>query len=82
MEEVYTNAVYKILKVALVKGEAMPRHFAASDAFIIVEKGKAKVSFQDRDEALEQGATLSIRAREPHSLTDLEDFKAFVVLAA
>lgn len=82
MKEIHANTSYKILKVTLAKGEEMPRHHASSDAFIIVEKGKAKVRLLEREEVLEQGATLHIPADEPHSLQVLEDFVAHVVLAA
>lgn len=79
MKEIYGNASYKVLRLALASGETMPRHFAASDAFIIVEKGQAKVNFQDRSTALATGDTLHIPAREPHSLLASEDFKAVVI---
>lgn len=82
MNKVYGNSSYQVMNVNFAKGEAMPRHFASSDAFIIVEKGRAKISFYDREETLEEGGTLHIPARESHDLKVLEDFNAFIVLAA
>lgn len=40
MKELETNDHYKVLKVELPAGTNMPRHFATSDAFVIVESGK------------------------------------------
>lgn len=82
MKEIHANAAYKILRVTLAKGEEMPRHYASSDAFLIVEKGKANVRLLKKEEVLAQGTTLHIPADEPHNLQVLEDFIAYVVLAA
>ncbi|GAA4423503.1 hypothetical protein GCM10023188_02390 [Pontibacter saemangeumensis] len=82
MKEIYANATFKVLKVTLAGGEEMPRHYASSDAFLIPEKGKARLQLPDREVVLEQGATFHVLDSEPHSLQVLEDFSAFVVLAA
>lgn len=82
MKEIHTNATFKILKVTLARGEEMPRHYASSDAFLIPEKGKARLRLPDSEVVLEQGATFHVPDSEPHSLLVLEDFSAFVVLAA
>ena len=82
MKEIHTNATFKVLKVTLARGEEMPRHYASSDAFLIPEKGKARLQLADREVVLEQGGTCHIPDSEPHTLRVLEDFSAFVVMAA
>ncbi|MBF9254141.1 cupin domain-containing protein [Pontibacter sp. 172403-2] len=82
MKEVHANPAYKVLEVTLDSGEKMPQHYASSDAFLIVTKGKAKVQLPDREEVLEPGTRLHISASLPHSLQVEEEVKAFVVLAA
>lgn len=79
MKEIYGNDSYRVLKLALGRGETMPRHFAASRALIIVERGQAEIKFEDRSTVLAPGDTLHIPAREPHSLLASEDFNAVVV---
>lgn len=82
MEEIHSNAVYKIMKVTLPEGKIMPRHFVSSDAFIIVEKGEAKLNLSTSVEILKPGTPFSIPAKEPHTLEILADFSAYVILAA
>lgn len=82
MKEIHTNASYKILSVGLGSGEEMPRHYATSDAFIVVKEGKGVLKLGEREHVLEAGATLLIPANEPHSLHIPENFAAEVVLAA
>lgn len=59
----------------------MARHFTSADAFIITESGKAVISFPEREQVLKPGSTLPIPANDPHSVTALEDFAAYLVLA-
>ena len=80
MKEIHGNGAYRVLKLTLASGETMPRHFAATDAFIIAQEGKAEIVFPDRRIALVPGSTQPIPVREPHSLTASEDFTAFVIL--
>ena len=82
MEEIHKNAVYKVLQVSLPQGQIMPRHFASSDAFIIVEKGEAILSLPTKTVTLLAGTTFPIPAEEPHTLEILADFRAHVILAA
>lgn len=82
MKEIHANASYKVFSVSLAKGEEMPRHYASSDAFLVIRQGKAVLKLQEREVVLESGATIAIPANEPHSLHILEDFAATVVLAA
>lgn len=70
------------MKVILAQGQHMPRHFASSDAFLIIEKGQAQLSLPDKEVMLVQGTTFQVPAGVPHTLQVLADFEAFVVLAA
>ncbi|WP_347158781.1 cupin domain-containing protein [Pontibacter chitinilyticus] len=79
MKEIYGNGAYRVMELSLAGGETMPRHFVASHAVIITEKGQAQVTFLDRSTALEPGDTLHIPLREPHSVTASTDFKALVI---
>lgn len=80
MKEIHNNNRYKILSVTLSVGEEMPVHEATSDAFIILRKGKGKISFDDRQVELSAGETLLIKAHERHQLEVLEDFNSCIVL--
>ena len=82
MKEIHANVTFKVLKVTLARGEEMPRHYASSDAFLIPQKGKGMLHLPDREVVLEQGVTCHIPDSEPHTLRVLEDFSAFVVMAA
>jgi len=81
MKQIYSSEHYKIMNVLLNEGESMPRHRATSDAFIIVQKGKGKLSFDDRAVELQQGSTQQIPANAPHKLEIMEDFSACVIMA-
>ena len=80
MKEIHNNNRYRILSVTLSVGEEMPVHEATSDAFIILRKGKGKISFDDRQVELSAGETLLIKAHERHQLEVLEDFSSCIVL--
>ncbi|MHC2993538.1 hypothetical protein OB13_18855 [Pontibacter sp. HJ8] len=82
MKEIHANASYKVLTVSLAKGEEMPRHYATSDACLVIREGKGMLKLQEREVVLEAGATLVIPANEPHSLQIQENFAATVILAA
>jgi len=80
MKEIHNNNRYRILSVTLSVGEEMPLHEATSDAFIMLKKGKGKISFDDRQVELSAGETLLIKAHERHQLEVLEDFSSCIVL--
>jgi quercetin dioxygenase-like cupin family protein len=82
MKELETNDHYKVLKVELPAGTNMPRHFATSDAFVIVESGNALLICKNETSELTQGSTLSIPSHEPHILKVVQDFKALIVMAS
>lgn len=81
MKEIETNDHCKVLKVELLAGTNMPRHFATSDAYVIVESGNALFICRGETCELKTGSNLSIPAHEPHILKIIEDFKAYIVLA-
>lgn len=80
MKEIHSNDRYKVLNVILSVGEMMPLHEASSDAFIILKKGKGRISFADRQVELCAGETFLIKAHDPHKLEVLEDFSSCVIL--
>lgn len=82
MKEVYSNDKYKVLNVTLKSGEKMPLHEATSDAFIICQKGKGRISFEGRTVDIAQGETLLIEAHDKHKMEILEDFCSNIILEA
>ncbi|MGN6396733.1 MAG: cupin domain-containing protein [Mucilaginibacter sp.] len=82
MEELIRNNQYRILKVELPAGTNMPRHFATSDAFIIVESGNALLIYKGETFELHAGANQCISSHEEHILKVIEDFKALIVLGS
>lgn len=81
MEQLQLTEHYKIVKVEFAAGHSMPRHAATSDAFLIVESGKALLIFEKETYELSQGTTQPIPANEEHMLKVIDDFKAYIVLA-
>ncbi|MEO7522665.1 MAG: cupin domain-containing protein [Ferruginibacter sp.] len=81
MQQIQINDHFKVLKVELAAGVIMPRHFATSDAFVIVESGNALLICKGETCELKQGSSFSIPANEPHKLKIIKDFKAYLVLA-
>ena len=82
MQEIEKNNNYKIVKVELAAGASMPRHFATSAAFVIVQSGNALLICKDETCELVKGSTLSLPSHEPHILKVIKDFKALIVLAS
>ena len=82
MKELERNNHYQVLKVELPAGTNMPRHFATSDAFVVVESGNALLICKGETNELVKGSTLSIPSHEPHILKVVQDFKALIVMAA
>lgn len=82
MEELEKNDHYKVLRVELPAGTNMPRHFATSAAYVIVESGNALLICKDETSELVTGSTLSIPSHEPHILRVIQDFRAMIVLAS
>lgn len=82
MNQLFANKHYKVLNVALKAGQQMPRHFATSDAFIIVTSGSASLNLGGEEIALKAGSHHAIPAMQVHTLQVREDFNACVVMAA
>lgn len=80
IKELHSGAQYKVLKAVIPGGQGMPTHFATTDAFIIVSKGKAELIFSDREVLLEKGSTFLIPATRLHTLRVLEDFEVAIIL--
>lgn len=81
MKQLQITDYYKVVKVEFAAGHSMPRHIATSDAFLIVESGKALLIFEKETVELKQGITQSIPANEEHMLKIIDDFKAYIVMA-
>ncbi len=81
MLELTKNNHYKVVQVELPAGTNMPRHFATSDAFVIVENGNALLIYKGETCELRAGTNICISSHEEHILKVLEDFKALIVLA-
>lgn len=82
MKEIHANAAYKVLSVTLAKGEEMARHYASSDAFLVIREGKGILKLPEREVELQPGTTLAIPANEPHSMHVLKGLAATVVLSS
>lgn len=81
IKKIFENRSFKIMNVALLKGEILPNHRATSDAFIIVQRGSAKIIFDDIEIPLHHNSTQLIPANKKHSLKVLEDFNASIVFS-
>lgn len=82
MQELERNDNYKVLRIELSAGTNMPRHFATSEAFVIVESGNALLICKGETSELVKGSTLTIPSHEPHILRVIQDFKAMIVLGS
>lgn len=82
MQELQKNEHYKVVKVEFPAGTHMPRHFATSEAFVIVESGEALLIYKGDTYELGPGSSEAIPAHEPHLLKVISDFKAFIILAS
>src|SRR5258707_3092455 len=66
-----------IARVSLVKGSSVPRHSHENEQICMVQEGKLRFIFDDRDFILEAGHVLQIPGHEPHAVEALEDSVAF-----
>lgn len=82
MNQLYNNKQYKIIALELPAGKLMPRHYATSDAFIIVIYGLASLIMGNQTVELKQGSTFLIPANQAHILEIIENFKANIVMAS
>jgi quercetin dioxygenase-like cupin family protein len=67
--------------VEFAAGHSMPGHVATSDAFLIVESGKAFLIFEKETFELSQVSTQSIPAHKERMLKIIDDFKGYTVVA-
>lgn len=82
MNQLFANEHYKVLNIILNAGQLMPRHFATSDAFIIVISGSALLTLDSEQIELKTGGHYAIPAMMEHTLQVLQDFNACVVMTA
>jgi len=78
--EIYKSRGSKVLKAEIPAGERMPTHYATSEAFVMITKGRIELIFSDHEQYLQSGSTITIPERKPHTLHILEDFEAYIVL--
>ena len=81
MNQLHITDHYKVVQVNFAAGHSIPRHVATSDAFLIVESGKALLIFEKETVELSQGTTQPIPANEEHMLKIIDDFKGYIVMA-
>jgi quercetin dioxygenase-like cupin family protein len=78
--QIYKNNGCKVLKAKLPSGGRMPKHYATSEAFIMINKGEAEIIFDDEKKRLKEGATFTIPRKKPHILQIYKDFEAHIVI--
>lgn len=81
IEQIFSSDQYQVLKADLRAGSQMPEHHATSDAFVMVEKGKAELIFAENRSTIAAGSTFLIPGDKPHRLEIKEDFKAYILLS-
>lgn len=81
IKEIYTGKDSKVLKADIPKGKRMPTHYATSEAFVMVTKGRSEIIFSDKELDLQEGSTVLIPKRKPHTLHIIADFEAYIVLS-
>ncbi len=70
-----------VARVSLAKGSSVPRHSHKNEQICMVQEGRLRFIFDDRDFILEAGHVLQISGDEPHSVEALEDSVAFDLFA-
>lgn len=80
MDQLYQGDQYKVLKVKVPAGGRMPRHYATSDAFVLVVRGTAELEFNNSKLLLQPGMEFLIPCRKPHALRITSEFEAYIVL--
>ena len=79
MNQLFSNQYYKVVKLEFAAGEGLTNHSATTDAFVVVQKGKAEIIFKDRTVELIEGSHSSIPANEKHTLKVIEPFSACII---
>jgi quercetin dioxygenase-like cupin family protein len=82
IEKVFAGGRYQVLKAELPAGGVMPEHYATSDAFVIIVKGKAEIIFENGKSEISGGGTFLIPEKRPHRLEIRENFEAYILLAS
>jgi quercetin dioxygenase-like cupin family protein len=70
-----------IARVFLRAGSAVPRHSHENEQVTVLEKGRLKFVFDDREETIGAGECMQIAPNAPHSVEALEDSEAFDLFA-
>ena len=70
-----------IARVYLRGGSAVPRHSHENEQVCVLEKGKLKFIFDDREEVIEAGQCMQIESHAPHAVEALEDSEGYDLFA-
>jgi quercetin dioxygenase-like cupin family protein len=62
-----------VARVYLKKGAIVPRHSHVNEQITLMQEGKLRFVFDDREVLVCAGDALQIKAHEPHSAESLED---------
>lgn len=81
IEKIFADEYHQVIKAELPAGSLMAEHYATSEAFVIIVKGKATLIFKDGKYEIEGGNTFLVPARKLHKLEIHEFFLAYIILA-
>jgi len=70
-----------IARLSLRAGAVVPRHNHENEQVTMLQSGKLKFIFDDREEILEAGQCLQIPSHAPHRVDALEDSEAIDLFA-
>lgn len=74
------NKAVSITLFAFDKDEEISTHDSEGDAMVTVLEGKGQVTIDGTDYVLNQGETIIMPAKKPHSVFAIESFKMLLVV--
>ena len=77
---IHTDRV-TIARLTLRAGGVVPRHSHENEQVTVLEKGKLKFIFDDREETIVAGQCMQIPSHAPHRVDVLEDSECFDIFA-
>ncbi len=70
-----------IARVMLAKGSVVPRHSHENEQVTLLEQGRLRFQFDDREEIIAAGEVMQIPPNAPHLVEALESSVAFDLFA-
>ena len=70
-----------IARVMLRKGSVVPRHSHENEQVTVLEQGRLRFRFDDREETIAAGQVMQIPPNAPHLVEALEDSTAYDLFA-